>query len=272
MNTVIRRLTPLAALIGTIAGFPASAQDAHTWTFDYKKGETARFRTYMKIAGRMADASGDLVILMKSTSKHTVTDVSADGTTVYDQLDETSEAKINGKAIPPKAGEVKPVSITVDKSGLVLKRVNASGDPVSRPERAIIAIQSMPVPPMPVKAGESWKTEFPNPLMRGQKITATSTLVGVEKVLGIDAVKINLTADFPSTFGASENEIIHLQVSYHLDAKTHKLLRAYYVIKNPLLPLPGTNMEARVLVSSIVPGANDMADPEGEELLAPAKK
>ena len=102
------------------------------------------------------------------------------------------EAILNGAPIPPAAGGPKPVTITLRKNGVMAKRVNPAADPFDRSQKSIIALMAMPAPTKPVAVGESWKTDIPNPLMKGKIITITSTLVGKDKVLGKDAI---LTTD-----------------------------------------------------------------------------
>jgi len=268
----LRLLTAgLTVALITVAGLNAARVDAadetYSWTFQFKPGQVDRFRTYMQVTGRQGDDSGDIALAIKSASRHDVKDVTADGTATWEQLDEQSDATVDGKAVEKKGDGPKPVTITFAKNGLLLKRVNPAADPSSRAELTIVAIQSMPVPEKPVKVGESWTAEIPNPVVKGNKITVKSTLAGVEKLLGTDALKVQVELQFPSTFGALEHEIVKVQETYFLDAKTYQLLRASYTIKDPMLPFPGKDMLVRVLVTRIVPGQNDKNDPEGEKLL-----
>ena len=91
----------------------------------------------------------------------------------------------------------------------------------------------------------------------------------MEKVLGLDAVKVRVQLDFPTAYGTDESDIAHLDGTYWLDAKTHQLLRLSFTVKNALLPFPAKNVEAKTYVSRIVAGQNDKEDAEGEKLFAP---
>ncbi len=270
------RILFVAVALATCLGLgvhPSPAQgEAYKWSFQWKKGDTERFRTYIKISGRAADDTGDLVIALRSESRHEVRDVAADGTVTYDQSDDSRQTSINGMPIPDKPSMRKPITITVAPNGLMVKRVNPAADPFDRSEKSVPVIQSIPAPDQPVKIGDTWKSEFPNPLLKNKTVVATSTLIGAEKLLGVDALKVRMEMSFPSTFGATEAEIVHVQVTYHLDPKSGQLLRGVYLVRNPMLPIPGKNMEARVFVSRIVPGQNDKDDPDGEKLLLPVKK
>ena len=189
----------------------------------------------------------------------------------WEQLDELSETILDGKTIDKKTTGFKPVTITFGKNGLMLTRVNPAADQFDRSQKSVPAIQSMPVPDKPVKVGESWTAKVPNQTLKNDVIAVKSTLVGVEKVLGVDALKIQAEFKFATTFGAMESEIVKVQETYYLDAKSFELLRASYTIKDPMLPFPGKEMVARVLVSRRLPGVNDASDPEGEQLLVVKK-
>lgn len=268
-----RRALLSLALLSLAAAIPARATDpVAPWSFDLKKGDVLKYRTYIRISGRMADDSGDLLLTTRSESRHDVKDVTADGVATYEQLDEKSEAAFNGKPVPPPAGKPLPVTVTLAKNGVMLKRVNPTADPASIADKTIVAVQAVPVPPGTVKVGDTWKTEIPNPVIKGKTLTAVSTFQGTEKVLGLDALKVEMKMEFPTVLFASDFEIMQISVTYYVDLKDHQLLRAGYVIKNSVLPFPAKNVEARVLVSRIIPGQNDMTDPEGDTLIAPAKK
>jgi len=271
----MHRYTPaiLAALFVGVAPLAGRAQDTPApvapWEFAFKKGETQRYRTYIKISARLADDSGNLAITTRSSSRHEIKEVSEDGTAVYEQLDEKFDATFNGKPVVPDPGapKPKPITVTFAKNGLITKRVNPNSDPFDPADKVIRALQSMPVPTAPLKVGDTWKTELPNPLLKNKLITANSTFKGTEKVLGLDALKIEQKMDFPSAFGADESETVHYLATYFLDTKDHQLLRATYTVKNALLPFPAKNIQAQVYVSRIVPGQNDQSDPEGEKLI-----
>ena len=265
----------LAATLALAAGWPAvrgqAADETYSWTFQFKPGQVDRFRTYLKLTGQQVDDSGPISLGIKSASRHDIKDVNADGVATWEQLDEQSETFLDGKALDKKTTGFKPVTITFGKNGLMLTRVNPAADMFDRSQKSVPAIQSMPVPDKPVKVGESWTSKVANQTLKNTVIDVKSTLVGVEKVLGVDALKIQVEFKFPTTFGAMESEIVKVQETYYLDAKTYQLLRASYTIKDPMLPFPGKELVARVLVSRVVPGVNDANDPEGEQLLA-AKK
>lgn len=261
---LVTAATVLAAAAMSVA--PTFAQDTFSWTWTQKVGDVLKFRTYTRITARMADNSGDIVITTRSESKHDYKAVAEDGTLTYEQLDEKADAILNGAPIPPTAGGPKPVTITWSKMGLMTKRVNPAADPFDRSQKSLIALMTMPAPTKPVAVGESWKTEVPNPLMKNKTFSITSTLVGKEKVLGKDAIRVKQEATFPSVFGADENETLVVKTEYWLDAKDYGLLKIASTVKNPVLPFPAANIVSTGLVHRIVPGVNDKEDADGEKL------
>jgi len=268
MKTMWRR-AGVAAVTATMlwcGAATAFAQDTFVWSWVQKVGDVQKFRTYIRITARQADNSGDIVITTRSESKNETKAVAEDGTITYEQLDEKGDAILNGAPIPPVAGGAKPITITLAKTGVMTKRVNPAADPFDRSQKSIIALMAMPAPPKPVAVGESWKTDIPNPLMKGKIITITSTLVGVEKVLGKDAIRVKQESTFPSVFGADENETLVVKGEYWLDAADKSLLKMSYNVKNPVLPFPAAKIQSIGLVHRIVPGVNDKEDAEGEKL------
>jgi len=267
------RLLPAAGLLISLAGAPllqvrAHAQGPYIWTFDHKTGETERFRTYIKITGKTADSSGDIVLSLKSSSKHEYKDVSADGTAVFEQSDESREIVFNGMPIAFKPAETRPVTLTVGKNGIYIKRANPNVDlGTAYREKSLLAITSLPAPETPVRVGESWTTVMPNPMLKNKMITVTSTLASVERVLGVNALKINLKMEFPYTIDPSDNEVVKVDETYYLDATTHQLLQARSTIKNPVMPFPVGKVQADSFVTRVVAGVNEKADPDENKLI-----
>lgn len=254
----------LTLLTGLIAR--AGAQDTYSWSFVQKVGDVQRFRTYVRITARQADNSGDIVITTRSESRHDIKAVAEDGTITYEQIDEKAEAILNGAPLPPPTMPPKPITITLAKNGVMLKRVNPSADPFDRSQKSLPALMAMPAPAQPVAMGGSWKTDIPNPLMKGKTITITSTLAAKETVLGKEALRVNVEMTFPSAFGADENETLVVKGSYWLDVTDYSLLKMDYKVKNPVLPFPAAKIESQSLVHRRIPGVNDKEDADGEKL------
>ena len=274
MTRVSQTLLATGALLALVVPFTqaqapttAATQVVPGWTFEHKAGEVLRYRTYIRITGRTPDDSGELDLKIQSTSKNTTKELTPEGNVIWEQLDDPgSTATLNGMALPP-AEELKPVTVTFGKNGVVLKRVNPAADPADQTQRLLPLLSSQPVPPVGVKAGDSWKTELPNPMLKNKIVTINSTLVGNETILGIDCLKVQVQATFPTAYGISEKEWLQFTETYYLDAKTRQLVRSQFVMKNAMLPFPAKSLEAQAMTSRIIEGKNDMSDPEAEAFM-----
>jgi hypothetical protein len=165
-----------------------------------------------------------------------------------------------------------PVVVTYSKAGIMVKRVNPAADPFDRSQKGIPNLMCIPAPVAPVKVGESWKTEIPNLLVKGQKISITQTLVAAEKVMGIECLKLTAKYDFPTTYGAQESEISKVDSTIWIEVKTGQIFKIVNTVVNPLLPFPAAKVTSTAITTKIVAGQNDKEDADGEKLILPAAK
>jgi len=267
-------LSVLPAQVAQAQTAPAvvAKDGTYSWTVNFTKGEAPRYRTYIKISGRQADESGDVLITTRGESKHDVKDVLADGTATYEQLDTLNAATFQNMPLPADKKPPVPVVVTYSKAGIMVKRVNPAADPFDRSQKGIPNLMCVPVPAAPVKVGESWKTEVPNLLVKGQKISITQTLVAVEKVMGVDCLKLTAKYDFPTTYGAQESEISKVDNTVWIELKTGQIFKIASSVVNPLLPFPAAKVTSTAITTKIVAGQNDKEDADGEKLILPAAK
>jgi len=267
-------LSVLPAQVSLAQTAPAvvAKDGTYTWTVNFTKGETPRYRTYFRISGRQADESGDVLITTRAESKHEVKDVLPDGTATYEQLDTAYAATFQNMPLPADKKPPVPVVITYSKAGLMVKRVNPAADPFDRSQKGIPNLMCVPAPVAPVKIGESWKTEIPNLLVKGQKISITQTLVAAEKVLGVDCLKVTAKYDFPTTYGAQESEISKVDTTVWVEVKTGQIFKIASTVVNPLLPFPAAKVTSTAITTRIIAGQNDKEDADGEKLILPGAK
>ena len=267
-------LSVLPAQVAQAQTAPAvvAKDGTYSWTVNFTKGEAPRYRTYIKISGRQADESGDIIITTRGESKHDVKDVLPDGTATYEQLDTLNAATFQNMPLPADKKPPVPVVITYSKAGIMVKRVNPAADPFDRSQKGIPNLMCIPAPVSPVKVGESWKSEVPNLLVKGQKISITQTLVAAEKVMGVDCVKLTAKYDFPTTYGAQESEISKVDSTIWIEVKTGQVFKIVNTTINPLLPFPAAKVTSTAITTRIVAGQNDKEDADGEKLILPAAK
>ena len=267
-------LSVLPAQVAQAQTAPAvvAKDGTYSWTVNFTKGEAPRYRTYIKISGRQADESGDIIITTRGESKHDVKDVLPDGTATYEQLDTLNAATFQNMPLPADKKPPVPVVITYSKAGIMVKRVNPAADPFDRSQKGIPNLMCIPAPVAPVKVGESWKSEVPNLLVKGQKISITQTLVAAEKVMGVDCLKLTAKFDFPTTYGAQESEISKVDSTIWIEVKTGQVFKIVNTTINPLLPFPAAKVTSTAITTRIVAGQNDKEDVDGEKLILPAAK
>ena len=267
-------LSVLPAQVAQAQTAPAvvAKDGTYSWTVNFTKGEAPRYRTYIKISGRQADESGDVLITTRGESKHDVKGVLPDGTATYEQLDTLNAATFQNMPLPADKKPPVPVVVTYSKAGIMVKRVNPAADPFDRSQKGIPNLMCVPVPVAPVKVGESWKTEIPNLLVKGQKISITQTLVAAEKVMGIECLKLTAKYDFPTTYGAQESEISKVDSTIWIEVKTGQVFKIVNTVVNPLLPFPAAKVTSTAITTKIVAGQNDKEDADGEKLILPAAK
>jgi len=267
-------LSVLPAQVAQAQTAPAvvAKDGTYSWTVNFTKGEAPRYRTYIKISGRQADESGDIIITTRGESKHDVKDVLPDGTATYEQLDTLNAATFQNMPLPADKKPPVPVVITYSKAGIMVKRVNPAADPFDRSQKGIPNLMCIPAPVAPVKVGESWKSEVPNLLVKGQKISITQTLVAAEKVMGVDCLKLTAKYDCPTTYGAQESEISKVDSTIWIEVKTGQVFKIVNTTINPLLPFPAAKVTSTAITTKIVAGQNDKEDADGEKLILPAAK
>ena len=267
-------LSVLPAQVAQAQTAPAvvAKDGTYSWTVNFTKGEAPRYRTYIKISGRQADESGDIIITTRGESKHDVKDVLPDGTATYEQLDTLNAATFQNMPLPADKKPPVPVVITYSKAGIMVKRVNPAADPFDRSQKGIPNLMCIPAPVAPVKVGESWKSEVPNLLVKGQKISITQTLVAAEKVMGVDCLKLTAKYDFPTTYGAQESEISKVDSTIWIEVKTGQVFKIVNTTINPLLPFPAAKVTSTAITTKIVAGQNDKEDADGEKLIRPPVK
>ena len=265
-------LSVLPAQVAQAQTAPAvvAKDGTYSWTVNFTKGEAPRYRTYIKISGRQADESGDIIITTRGESKHDVKDVLPDGTATYEQLDTLNAATFQNMPLPADKKPPVPVVITYSKAGIMVKRVNPAADPFDRSQKGIPNLMCIPAPVAPVKVGESWKSEVPNLLVKGQKISITQTLVAAEKVMGVDCLKLTAKYDFPTTYGAQESEISKVDSPIWSEVKTGQVFKIVNTTINPLLPFPAAKVTSTAITTKIVAGQNDKEDADGEKVILPA--
>ncbi len=241
----------------------ARADDTtYSWSLLRKKGEISRYRQRVVVTGSLPDGT-NLDVHLKSVSKQEVKEVADSGDALVVETVESRSITVNGNAIPDDPTTYTTIKRTFSKSGLVLKSAVENATPGSE---TLTQMSSMlgatPVPDKAVKIGDSWTTEIDNSVLPGKKSKLYSTAEAVEKVAGIDTIRIKVKLSFPIKADSAEADYVKVEGSYNIDPKTGKMLRASYAVDNTLIPSPVGELKAKTssLIELIVAGVNDKDD------------
>ena len=172
----------------------------------YKLDELVHYDVTMKL--NIAGAE----ILIVTGNKITAKETKKDGSVVV--LEEPELMKITSGGVTQKAPGNKPWKEVRDNRG-ILKDYIVDDDPaaVTSPNglRLVASMSDVLLPEKEVKSGESWETEIDNPTRTNKKYKIKSTLLGIEKIDGVDYLKIDQMAE-------AAFEIESSKMSYHLIA------------------------------------------------------
>ncbi len=261
---------------------PADAQSADVkttdmtpqiWTIKYTKGATSRVRQRATITG---DAGGNEInILLKAVTKRDVKDVAENGDATIATTTESRALSFNGMDLPDDPSSYPVVTQTVSSKGLLVKQsIENSQQGGEALEKALAMVSQTPVPDKPVKPGDTWKTDIDNRFVEGKKVTVTSTLIGSEKVSGIDTVRVKTEMAIPPTADATDKNLIKVVGFINVDPKVGRVVRSEYNLDNVTLSLGGNEVTVKGKLSGalIVPGVNDKEDAPKAAAAADTKK
>jgi hypothetical protein len=236
----------------------------YTWTIQAKKGEVARARTQMTMIMNLPTGIG-FTLEMTGIIRNRVTGVEPNGDISLVSSIEAAETKVNGaQDISDQIKLSQKDFITLNRNGVVVKhRVEDSPSGINNYDRMAPLLASTPVPPKPVRIGDTWKTEMDNPLVPGKQVTLTSTLMGKEKIGKVELLLIKIEALVPPRESAEEKELVKIEHTYTIDPRPGSVAtqpqRSKVIVQNVEIASPdGQNVKVDVDSESrsIVPSAN----------------
>jgi hypothetical protein len=169
---------------------PAMAQDKPvTLARIYKAGDTAKYSATINTNTMGMD------IVVKTGYKATIKEVKPNGDVIIEQITEAGTVSMSGMDQEIPGGE-KSVE-TRDKLGKLIEiKLPESAQSVLSPEVQKLAAITADVllSGKEVKAGDTWSTEFDNPILKGKKFSVKTTYIGTEKLDGKELWKIKQLA------------------------------------------------------------------------------
>lgn len=259
----------LAAAIGMsciltlpITGIKSARADdgtAYSWSLPRIKGEVSRYRQRAVVTGLLPDGT-NLDAHIKMINKQEVKDVKENGDALVVETVESRTIIVNGNKIPEDPSSYTIFKRTFSNTGLVLKSTveNAPAGSETLAQMSSM-LRATPIPDKPVKIGDSWTTEIVNTVVPGKKVKFTSTADSIEKVAGVDTLKIKVKLTFPIQANAAEADFVKADGSYNIDPKTGRLMRSAFDVVNTLIPSPIGELKANTssVTELIVAGVND---------------
>lgn len=233
------------------------------WTLKFKKGGIAKYRTKAALTGKL-EGTGDVTGNMEAMVKHEVKELSDSGDITILMKTETQKLTFNGAELPDDPSMHFDLTTTYNKGGLLVKHKVDNELAGAEQLTAVLAmLSSFPVPEKAVKAGDSWKTEASNRILDGKKVLYTSTLVGGEKVSGIDTLRVKFEVPIARS-EKSESDLIKVTGTYNVDPKEGRLVQMNYTVEGLDVMAGGAGLKLKIEATTalIVPGVNDKDVPK----------
>jgi hypothetical protein len=202
------------------AAQPATQEATYTWTYNYRKGMTYRTRFQGNFYINLPSGIG-FGMEMKGAVKNEVRGVKDNGDIIFVHTREFSEMSRNGRPIEDETPSATRVVQVMNKLGLIVDRKveRASGGDFF--DTLSLLTSSFPLPPGPVKVGESWTFQ------RGIFLTETrkATLLGKETIGGVPTLAVKIEVTFPPRPGTEEKEPARAEYTYNVDPKAGVIKR-----------------------------------------------
>ena len=272
--------TTFAALIcgGLLAALPpvAFAQDAKTeapavkaadeatpvsWTMQHKRGEKKQFRATATIVGNTGQ--GPITLVLKAVQKREISKVEPTGGLNWISTPVTQTLTFNDQEIQDKSVKFVTMTVVNDKGIVTDLKADASGQSIDTIQEFSAVMTSTPVPPKPVKVGDTWMGDFSGKVFKGRKFLVTYTYLGRETLFGKNTCKIKAQGDLPINTG--EKDLAKMTGTLNIDPESGDAIHTAYKAENLDFPTPGGSA-LKVSVDSettaIIPGVNDKEAPK----------
>ena len=192
MRTVPNLLICSLATLATIASpVYCLAQQPVKLARAYKAGSVVHYKDIAKMKAPIGE------VTITSLLKVTVKEVKPNGEVILVLDDEGGTFEIPDNE--PRSRPASPqVSITLDKSGKLISFMRAESaqaqqGPMRQTPEAVKLEELLTEPVLSenaVKAGDSWNTEFDNPVVKGKTFKLKTTFIGYETVGGVSLLKL----------------------------------------------------------------------------------
>jgi hypothetical protein len=198
-----------AAAVAIIAGSASADEKTVTLARTYKEGDKVSHKMTVNVS------VNGMEVTVTRTAKSVVKEIKKTGEAVIVQTDDGSTLNIGGMEQQQPAGP--PVTEIRDKNGKLteIKMDEAAAGFMTNEIQILVAKASdVQLSDKPVKAGDSWQNEFDNPAVKGKKVVAKTTYVGLDKLDGTDRWKIKQTVEADSD---ADGKKLSIEITAWLD-------------------------------------------------------
>ena len=190
----------------------------YRWVFKYNKGEVERIQTDATITLILPNGQ-NLALEVKTITAQTTKEVSEKGDAVVSEVSEKRSVTVNGNT--QEVEQIHKSTYKVTKEGRykeLSSNKNEETDSTFNSEivdKIIDILNTVPVPPKPLKIGESWTIELENTLMPGDKVNLKFTLMEKEMVGNVDALVVKGVVNIP--LRANGQDVANAEMLYYID-------------------------------------------------------
>ena len=188
-------------------------------------------------------SAGGTDILVEQNRKQTVKEVKDNGDVVIVIADLGGKVAFGGNDMDTPPGS--PITITQSKSGKLLTYVPEAEENqyFTTPTMHLVEMANhIVLSDKPVKPGDSWTTEVPNPAAKGKKVTIKTTYVADAKLDGTAVWKVKQTLEAETESG----ETMKAVTTASLDAATGQLIQAEHELTGVPTKMGSVDWKAKV--------------------------
>lgn len=244
---------------------PASAPPAFIWALTAKKGDVFRYKLHQMLSGVAPKGSStedeeDFQAEITSIIRREVITVSPEGDITFKETTEARRRTVNGRRLKEIPSAYSVIKQTMTRSGLVraheVESVNAGKDRLAELSKML---SERPSPGTPIHFGETWQTDRENRVAPGTKVAYLSRLIGREKVLNRETLRVALDLEIPTVADAGPLDTMRVKSFYNIDPKTGLLVRANYDVDNVEMSVGQGSIKvtAHSTIELLVAGIND---------------
>lgn len=227
-----------------------------SWTLQHKRGEKKQFRAQATIVGN--SGQDQITLVLKTVQRREISKVETTGGLNWISTPISQSLTFNGQEIPDKAAKFVTMTVVNDNGVVTDLKAGDNGKGGDTLQEFSAVMTSTPVPPKPVKVGDTWTGDFSGKVFKGRKFLVTYTYLGREMLLGKNTYKMKAQGDLP--INTEEKDLTKMTGAINIDPDSGDAIHTVYRAENLDLATPGGSVlkvTADSETTAIIPGVND---------------